>query len=327
MQRVTINDVAARAGVSKKTVSHVVNGVAGVAAATRERVEAAVAELGYAPNPQARAFAYGRSSLAMVLHDGSEEAALAPLLAGLQDGLEPQGVVVAIHGHSGSIADLERYLVTHRPLGVVLVPPLSADADMVRACTAAGCRVVPIACQSGDETALNLDLQQAAADATGWLWAMGHRRLAFIAGPEGDPRASASEAGFLDGLIVGGSRQGAEIIAEGDFTAASGEAARRLLLAISPRPTAVLAANDAMAAGALQAAKAAGLRVPRDISIMGLGDCPAAVLLSPPLASMALPWREIGRLAAARLGGGATPVSATLPAALMPRASAGAAVD
>jgi len=327
MRRVTIKDVAARAGVSKKTVSHVVNGLAGVAAATRERVELAVAELGYAPSPQARAFAAGHSSLVVLVHDGSDDAALVSMLAGLQEGLDINGPALAVYRHAGGSENLARYLAAHRPQGIVLAPPLSGKADLVAACSAAGCRSLAIDCESGTGAPLSLDLQQAAADATGWLWALGHRRLAFVAGPEDDPRGRATEAGFLDALAGLGARPGAEIVAEGDFSSASGEAAARLLLEVSPRPTAILAANDAMAAGAMQAVLAAGLEVPRDLSIMGLGDTPAAALLAPPLASVALPWREIGRLAAAQAV--ATPIlmPPTLPGTLVPRGSVRPTVD
>ena len=327
MQRVTINDVAARAGVSKKTVSHVANGLGGVSAATRQRVEAAIAELGYVASPQARAFAAGHSSLAVLLHDGSDEAALGPLLTGLQAGLAPQGLALAVHRHCGSAAELERFLAAHRPMGVAMVPPLSCDAELVRICAGSGSRTVALACEAGNQVQPGLGLRQAAADATGWLWALGHRRLAFIAGPEHDPRSRASEAGFLDGLAGAGSRSGVEIVAEGDFTAASGEAAARLLLQVSPRPSAILAANDAMAAGALQAVLAAGLQVPCDISIMGLGDTPAAGLLAPPLASMAMPWQELGRLAAARICDPAMPLPHCPRPTLVPRGSVGPAVD
>lgn len=330
MQRVTINHVAARAGVSKKTVSHVVNGLGSVSAATRRRVEAAVAELGYSANPQARAFASGRTSLAILVHDGSDEGAMAQLLEGLQDGLEPQGLAVAVH-RSADATTLAAYLAAHRPLGVILPPSLSEKTDLAEVCKAAGCRTAPILSEPGHETALCVDERQAAADATGWLLALGHRRIAFIAGPDTDPRARACELGFISAMAGPGREQGVEIIAQGDFSAASGERAAQLLLEISPRPTAILAANDLMAAGAMRALLAAGLQLPQDISVMGLGNAPIAELLMPPLASVALPWRAIGLLAAKRLSGGteltAPGALGTLAGTLISRGSVGPAVD
>ncbi len=132
---------------------------------------------------------------------------------------------------------------------------------------------------------------------------------------------------FIDAMAEQGLERGAEIVAQGDFTLASGEDAARLLLEVSPRPTAILAANDAMAAGALRAIRAAGLDVPGDISVMGLGDIPLAAALAPPLATMALPWRELARLAATRIVNPATPAPPALPARLVPRASVGPAVE
>lgn len=326
MGRITINDVAARAGVSKKTVSHVVNGIGRVAPETRARVEAAVAELGFVPNPQARAFASGRSSLVVLGHDGSEDPPLAALLAGLAEGLAPAGLVAGVHTGSDAAA-LARLIAAQRPRAVVLAPPLSADAALLADCADPDCPVVRITPEPVEGLALWVDERQAAADAAGWLVALGHRRIGFIAGPEDDRRARARELGFIDAMAEQGLERGAEIVAQGDFSLASGEEAARLLLEVSPRPGAILAANDAMAAGALRALCAAGLAVPDDMSVMGLGDAPLAAALTPPLATMALPWRELARLAAARIIDAASPPPPALPARLVPRASVGPAVE
>lgn len=326
MGKVTINDVAARAGVSKKTVSHVVNGIGRVAPATRARVEAAVAELGFVPSPQARAFASGRSSLVVLAHDGTDDPPLAALLAGLEQGLAPAGLVAGVHT-GGDVGALARLLAAQRPGAVVLAPPLSADPALIRACAEADCPAICLTPEPAEGNALWADERQAAADAAGWLVALGHRRIAFIAGPEDDRRARARELGFIDAMAEQGLERGAEIVAQGDFSLASGEDATRLLLEVSPRPTAILAANDAMAAGALRATRTAGLEVPGDISVMGLGDAPLAAALTPPLATMALPWRELARLAAARIVDPAAPAPTALPARLVPRASVGPAVE
>lgn len=326
MGKVTINDVAALAGVSKKTVSHVVNGIGRVAPATRERVEAAVAQLGFVPSPQARAFAAGHSSLVVLVHDGSDDPPLATLLAGLEEGLAPAGLVAGVHtgGDAGALA---RLIAAQRPRAVLLAPPLSADPDLLRACAEADCQAVRLAPEPVEGAGLWVDERQAAADAAGWLVALGHRRIGFIAGPEDDRRARARELGFIDAQAEQGLERGAEIVAQGDFTLTSGEDATRLLLEVSPRPTAILAANDAMAAGALRTLSAARLDVPGDISVMGLGDAPLAAALTPPLATMSLPWRDLARLAAARIVDPGAPVPPALPARLIPRASVGPAGD
>ena len=326
MAKVTINDVAALAGVSKKTVSHVVNGIGRVAPATRARVEAAVAELGFVPSPQARAFASGRSSLVVLVHDGSDDPPLAALLAGLEEGLASAGLVAGVHtgGDAGALA---RLIAAQRPRAVVLAPPLSADPALALACAEADCAMIRLAPEPMGGLFVWTDERQAAADAAGWLVALGHRRIGFIAGPEDDRRARARELGFIDAMAEQGLERGAEIVAQGEFTLASGEDAARLLLEVSPRPTAILAANDAMAAGALRALHAAGLAVPGDISVMGLGDAPLAAVLAPPLATMALPWRDLARLAAGRIIDPAAPTPSALPGRLVPRASVGPAGD
>ncbi|HMO68813.1 MAG TPA: substrate-binding domain-containing protein, partial [Novosphingobium sp.] len=266
------------------------------------------------------------SSLVLLAHDGTDDPPLATLLAGLEEGLAPAGLVAGLHtgGDAGALA---RVIAAQRPRAVVLAPPLSADAALVDVCAQADCPVVRLTPEPVDGAALWADERQAAADAAGWLVALGHRRIGFIAGPEDDRRARARELGFIDAMAEQGLERGAEIVAQGDFTLASGEDAARLLLEVSPRPTAILAANDAMAAGALRAIRAAGLDVPGDISVMGLGDIPLAAALAPPLATMALPWRELARLAATRIVNPATPAPPALPARLVPRASVGPAVE
>lgn len=327
MGKITINDVAALAGVSKKTVSHVVNGIGRVAPATRARVEAAVAQLRFVPSPQARAFASGRSGLVVLVHDGADDPPLAALLAGLEQGLAPAGLAAGVHACTGGAEGLTRFLAAQRPHGVVLAPPLSADPSLAQACAALDCPIVRLAPEDTGDLFVWTDERQAAADAAGWLIALGHRRIAFIAGPEGDRRARARELGFIDAMAEQGLERGAEIVAQGDFTLPSGECAGRLLLEVSPRPSAILAANDAMAAGALRAARSAGLAVPSDLSVMGIGDAPLAGVTCPPLATMALPWAELARLAAARLADPALPRPAPLPARLVPRGSVGPAGD
>jgi DNA-binding LacI/PurR family transcriptional regulator len=225
MVRATINDVARLAGVSKKTVSHFVSGAGSISPATREKLTVAIAELGYAPDEQARALGLRRGTA---------------------------------RGDSGA-------------------------ADPAAGSSAAGAR-------------------QATADATGWLLALGHRRIAFISGP--DDQTAEHEQGYLDAMQI----HGIELVMAGDMTLASGRDAAHVLLQLSPRPTAILAASDAMAAGVLQIALALGIAVPGALSVVGFGDSPLAECLSPPLTSVRIARFPAAGQLAVRASAGPAPV-------------------
>jgi len=144
--------------------------------------------------------------------------------------------------------------------------------------------------------------RQAAADATGWLLALGHRRIAFIAGP--DDRTVEHEQGYLDAIQV----YGVELVIAGDMTLASGREAAKVLLQLSPRPTAILAACDEMAAGVLQIACELSVAVPAALSVVGLGDSPLAECLSPPLTSVRVAASAAGSKLAVRASAGPAPM-------------------
>lgn len=327
MARTTINDVAQLAGVSKKTVSHVLNGIGTVSSATRARVQAAVVELGFVPSPQARALALGRSALLFLVHDGSDAEQLAQVLHGAEGALAGSGHALAIQGLRGGAADLLPLLMRHQPAGVILLPPLSEVAAISQAVQEAGCRLACICTSPGEggPAAIRASQRMAAADAAGYLLALGHRRIGFVGGPEDSPLAQERERGFAE-AIAG---HGTEIIAPGDFSFASGVAAAHLLLELSPRPTAILAANDEMAGGVLLAAAARGITVPGALSVMGIGGTALAGRLSPPLSTMRVPLAELGHRAVRLLLGPDVPLAPApaLPCELIPRGSTAPAPD
>ncbi len=200
--------------------------------------------------------------------------------------------------------DLRNFLERHRPCGIILLPPLSGNPKLAALCRELGCKPI---CLAPDA----LDAQQyfcsndrlAAADATNYQVALGHRRIGFISGPEHCRAARERELGYLDAMASHGLDRDAALIAPGDGSLASGIAAARLLLEVSPRPTAIFAASDEMAAGVLQAAHAMGIGVPGDLSVTGFGDSGAAALLCPPLTSVALPIGDMAFAAAIQLIG------------------------
>ena len=326
MAKATINDVARLAGVSKKTVSFVVNGRDGIAPDTRARVEEAIAVLGFVPSLQGRAFASGTTATVALLHGDlaeDREGSLAQAIAGAQRALAETGLALVVQP-AGTAAGLRDFLEGQRPRGVILLPPLSARPVLAALCREMGtpCQRLAPAADGDAAHVISGNDRQAASDAAGYLVALGHGRIGFIAGDEADAAAHERERGFADAL---GSDAG--LVAQGDGSFASGLAAARLLLELSPRPTAILAAGPAMAAGALAAAREAGLAVPQALSIMALGDVPHAGQLHPPLSAMRPPVAAMAEAAVRRLlaPAGEPPAEAPFYAELVARDSAGPA--
>ncbi len=199
--------------------------------------------------------------------------------------------------------DVRRLLEKHRPVGVVLAPPASATGEFAALCREMACPYVAIAPDAAEQTARLVcsNDRQGARDATQYLFALGHRRIGFVAGPEHCRASRERELGYIDALAELGLDLGAELATQGDLTAASGREAGLLLLEVSPQPTAILAGNDEMAAGVLQAAHERGLQVPAQLSVMGFGDAPFASACWPALTSTRLPWAEMAFTAAIKL--------------------------
>lgn len=327
MTQPTINDVARIAGVSKKTVSRVINRSPLLSDATRAKVEAVIAEIGYVPNPQARALALRRNFLVALVHDGSDPqialAAQEGMLTALA-GSEYALVVRPIEQGAGATGALRVFLEQHRPAGVLLLPPLAEDAALADVCRQIGVQLISIVPASRDRTdALAANEREAVAGVVGYLIALGHRRIGIIAGPDDDGAAQERELGYLDAMADHDLDRGPALIASGDFSFESGRAAGKLLLEVSPRPTAIFAANDAMAAGVLHAAREQGLAVPAELSIVGFGDTPLAAQLWPPLTTVRLPVRDMAEAAARRLIAGADSQAPEIfTADFVPRASA-----
>ncbi len=300
MAKPTINDVARLSGVSKKTVSRVINRSPQINPATRAKIEKVIAELDYVPNPQARALALRRNFTLALVHDGSDREVAAAAQDGALQALAGGDHALAVQplpaDPQAAAVALRDFLERHRPAGVVLLPPLSADPALASLCREFGCAVAGVG--AAGKADLSADERAGAAAAAGLLVSLGHRRIGFVGGPEEDACAQSRELGYLDAMADHELDRGPALIAGGDWSFASGIEAGALLLQISPRPTAILAASDEMAAGVLHAARAAGLKVPEDLSVMGFGDMPLAARTVPPLATVRWPVAEMARAAA-----------------------------
>ncbi|HEY3950632.1 LacI family DNA-binding transcriptional regulator [Phenylobacterium sp.] len=308
-RRPTINDIARLAGVSKKTVSRVINASPYVQKETRERIEAVIAEHGYAPDPQARGLAFRRSFLIGLVYDNPNPQYVVNMQLGLLDGMKGSGFELVVHPCNRAsptfLADLRGFVERQKLFGVVLTPSVSEDERVAALLADIGCAYVRVASVSLDapqhmiETRDRLGGEAAARH----LAELGHRRIAHISGPASFRSAHERRAGFEAGLKAAGLALEPHYAQEGAYTFESGIACAGELLKLDPQPTAIFAGNDEMAAGVLQAARQAGVAVPAELSVVGFDDFEIARRLWPSLTTIRTPTREIGRLAVAQLMG------------------------
>jgi LacI family transcriptional regulator len=326
----TIRDVAERSGVSVATVSRVFNDYPDVSRATRERVLAAARELEYAPSAAARTLVGQRSQLVGVglftgeEHPDIEHPFFQDVLVGLKHGVGARGYDVLLFATEQPGGYLRRAR-HHRVDGVVLWGVDRNDPELP-ALVAAGVPLVTVdlVVEGPRATWVSSDSVEGARLAVRHLHDLGHTRIATIAGlPDTKPGGDR-----LRGYRVELAARGLEAIERvGDFYAESGEAAMRELLELPDPPTAVFAASDMMALGAITAIAAVGLRVPEDISVVGFDDIAAARLAQPRLTTIRHDKVGLGLAAAAALvdeierPGAAAPAPVTLPVELVVRES------
>lgn len=306
-RRATINDIARIAGVSKKTVSRVINDSPSVRGETRERVEAVIAELGFTPDPQARGLAFRRSFLIGMIYDNPSPNYVVNIQQGILDGVRGSGLELVVHPCNRQadsfLSDVEGFVVRQRLAGVVMPPSVSEDERVVDLLRRVDCPYVRIASVSLDAPGRMVVTNDrlGAAEAARHLAQLGHRRIAFISGPDTFRSSHERGQGFADGLAEHGLTLDAALLKRGAYTFESGVVAATQLLAMPERPTAIFAGNDEMAIGVMQAARNLGLDVPGDLSIVGFDDLPMASRVWPNLTTVRLPIRDMGRMAAEKL--------------------------
>jgi LacI family transcriptional regulator len=307
----TINDIARLAGVSKKTVSRVINDSPLLTQETRDKVKLVIAEHGYVPNPQARALALGRNFLIGLVHDNPNAQMILNMQQGVLEGLQDTEFAMVVQPVNRSsptlIEDMREFIVRQRLYGIVILPPISENDAVVRMCQEAGCRYVRMGSAVLDDCAhmVASNDRDAVNYATKFLIEQGHRRIAIVTGPKGFRSATERLAGFEDALNAAGIKLPRSFRAQGEYTFDSGLSATEQLLDLSPRPTAIFASNDEMAAAVLYAARLRGIKVPEELSIIGFDDTPIASRVWPPLTTVRWPIVAMGRSAAHKLIAGA----------------------
>ena len=285
----TLDDVAARCGVSYQTVSRVVNDSPLVAEKTRARVLKAIAELGYRPNLAARRLATRRSSVIGMVGTKVTYYGPAQVMVSIEETAKRRGYNLMFagiqHPNKAQLAAAINELCEHQVDGLVLGVRVKGGADFIRKL----CRGVPfVALDAGaasDVPTVIVDQQHGMGLATQHLLDLGHRRIACIAGPPGWSASKERRKGWGRTLKNAGLEPGPCV--EGDWSAGSGYAAiGRLLEAAPGRFTAIVASNDHMALGALRALHAEGLEVPGHISLVGYDDLPESPFFEPPLTTV-----------------------------------------
>ena len=303
----TINDVARIAGVSKKTVSRVINRSPLLNDDTRRRVEEVIDGLGYIPNPQARALALRRNFLIGLVHDNPNAQTVMNVQQGMLEALHDTEFEMVVRpvdrGSATMLDDLRHFLERQRLFGVLLMPPVSENDAVARLCNDIGCRYVRMGSVALDDEAhmVASNDREAVRGAIDYLIAQGHRRIGMVGGPHGFRSARERQQGFEEALGDAGIAVPRSMIAEGNYTFESGLVAAERLLDLTPRPTAIFSCNDEMAAGVIHVAAQRGLSVPRDLSIVGFDDTPIAAHVWPPLTTVRWPIASMARSAALKL--------------------------
>lgn len=304
----TIRDIAQRARVSVATVSRVLNNSSAVRPFTRERVIEAIRELDFHPNGIARSLSTRRTySVALITSDISNPTY--PVIArALSDALHADGYTVALYNTDDDIEKIETIVTAlrrQRVDGAVIVQHLPIGNQIFRRLASKGMPLVSLGPETGDVPGIDVvqgDVEAGTGAATEDLIRLGHRRIAYVGAPAPVQAVTTGYDQALAGLRRALAQHGLPfdpgLVIPGDTRRDSGATALRLLMEHSSPPTAVLAANDLVALGVVAEASRLGLRVPRDLSVVGCDGIPILDLLQPRLATVAQPLREMAEVAA-----------------------------
>lgn len=294
-----MREIARRAGVSSATVSRVINGSTAVTAETTQRVQAILDEAKFIPNPSATTLKYGRSkTYGLVIPDicnpffsefiAAFEAALALI--------DHEVLLTSVQGAQGLVHSIRRMLMRQVDGAVLMGSEFETQAiePLLQ-------RRIPIVTLDRRETHegrsdVAIDYESGFAEAVLHLRSLGHERVGFIGGYPGMQTSKVRAAAFRQAVVAAGLRYDPSLVVPGNYRVAGGEAAMSQLLDLSQPPTAVLHANDLTAFGAMLTAHRRGLRVPRDISLIGTDDILLSEVMHPPLTSVRIPRQQLARI-------------------------------
>jgi LacI family transcriptional regulator len=325
--RVTIRDVAARAGVSVATVSKVLNERYGVAAETSARVKAVIDEMGYEASLVAQSLRNHRTNVIGILVADLEPFST-ELLKGAADAIRGTGFELVVYSAGGRVGDNvgweRRYLSRLSGTlvdGAILVTPTVVDVRY-------GAPIVAVDPHTGptDLPTIDSDNLRGAQLATEHLLDLGHRRIGMLTGRPDLQSARLREDGYRQALAAARVPVDERLLQVGAYDPEISAASARHLLTAVDRPTAIFAANDISAIATVRAATGLGLRVPEDLSVVGFDNVPESALNTPPLTTVHQPIREMGQCAVELLirlirGETSDPIHLTLATSLVVRQS------
>jgi LacI family transcriptional regulator len=302
--KITIQDIAHLAGVSKTTVSRVLNHRPDVHPETRIRILNIMNEQGFFPSLTAAGLAGGRSRLIGALVSVSHWPLISEIMRGISEVIDQSTYELVLYSFNrdndqktyGEVID--RILATQLTAGLLAIYPGQATSHLAELCRE-GFPVVMFDDQCvppGDVSWVGADHRTGAYEATCHLIQQGHRRIAHIQGPLKFQVSLDRYQGYCDALKEASIELDPTLVVQGDFTSRGGkECAQQLLSCVAQRPTAIFAGNDLMAYGTLAAAIACGLQVPQDVAVVGFDDISFSVNLQPPLTTVRQPLYEMGK--------------------------------
>jgi LacI family transcriptional regulator len=299
----TLDDVAALAEVSAKTVSRVVNAEGGVHRDTRERVLRAIELLDYRPNLSARVLAGDRSFLIGLFSD-KPGSYLSDFQSGATERCRESGYHVMVEewdrDNPKAVRHVTALLRQLRLDGAILLPPLSDDRLICNTLRDAGIPAVRIAPRevTADSPSIGIDDYLAARQLTAHLLGLGHRRIGFILGKPGHGATELRYRGFCDEMRAQGAPVEASLVETGGFVFTEGVACAQRLLRNPLPPSAIFASNDDMAAAVISVAHQMDLELPGQLSVVGFDDAPIATMIWPLLTTIRQPVTEMARQAA-----------------------------
>jgi LacI family transcriptional regulator len=301
--RPTIKDVAARADVSRQTVSRVINNKSEVSSETRARVLAAIEDLDYRPNAVARSMVAGRTCTLGCISPNLTDFTFSSLIESAQAEARRLGyfILTASAPCKANVGPLLEEMLHRRVDGLLVINP-RADKRHCKfpPLVKNGMAVVYLNNSSYDEpiSSVRCDDRDGGYQATRFLVELGHKIIATIIGPHNEECTSDRSSGYRQALVEAGLTYDSTLMVGGDWSATSGFRAIQRLLDSGQPFSAVFAQNDRMAVGAIRALRESGRQVPGDVSVIGFDDIPLASYFDPPLTTLRQPMEESGRQAA-----------------------------
>jgi DNA-binding LacI/PurR family transcriptional regulator len=296
-----ISMVAKRAGVSKATVSRVINGTARVVPETAKRVLKAIKDLDYYPDTNARTLGSGRSGLYGLIISDITNPYFPELVKAFEDIAIEHGQEVLISNTGYDPKRMERCVIRmlQRKVDGLAVMTSEFGEHLIEPISKRNIPTIFMDAKKtvGNASVVNVDYTAGVNEALTHLVKLGHARLAFISGPLGLSSAQTRAEAFRAGLRAHGLKAEKRWIQEGDHRVDGGRAAMKRILAAGDTPTAVLASNDLTAIGAMDAIREHGLRIPEDVSVVGFDDIQLSAYTQPPLTTVHVPRGEIAATA------------------------------